>query len=148
MRRRLAVPASVLALCGAAAALPAAAGAAGNPYTPTQVCGAGYGVVDQHALTTDAGITLGTTYLLYNGAKGKNCAVTLKARQLGVATNTGVSVKRQGAEAPWVTDVSSYRYYAGPVYVKAPGKCVQWGGNMSFPNGRSAVFVAPLGHCG
>ena len=139
------VAAAVLGLLAATA--PSGAAAADNPYSAEQICGAGYRVIGGHQVWSADGTTLGIARLLYSPATGKNCAVLLKSRQLGTPTYTAVSLKKQGAKAPWVVDFGDYRYYAGPVYVTAAGTCVRFGASMSFPNGRKANYISPFQHC-
>ncbi len=44
-------------------------------------------------------------------------------------------------------DSGNFKYYAGPVKVKAPGKCVRWGGGISVGT-FSAGFDTAFEHCG
>ncbi len=107
----------------------------GNPYTPVEVCGSGYSVIDR------AGLTGGTVYLLYNSGNGYNCVVTLKSTNLGRATAVSAFLEPQGASR--TTDSGSYGYYAGPVRRSAPGTCVRWGGSVG-----SSSYTSPFEHCG
>lgn len=111
-------------------------GGSANPYTPQEVCGSGYNVVDSAALGGS-----GTAYLLYNSANGNNCVVTLKATSLGTATATTAYLEVQGSTRK--TDSGNFSYYAGPVYANAPGKCVKWGGKAG-----SSAYDSPFEHCG
>ncbi|GAA1266603.1 peptidase M23 [Planotetraspora silvatica] len=106
-----------------------------NPYTPEEVCGGGYTVIDSAALTG------GRTYLLYNSGNGYNCVVTLKTTNLGSASAMSAFLEPQGASR--TTDSGSYGYYAGPVRRAASGQCVKWGGS----NGSSS-YTSPFEHCG
>jgi len=142
-----------LSVVGCAVALvaiahPATASAKRNPYTAEQVCGAGFYKIDRHRLYSGSSHTtlLAATFLLYNGATGQNCAVTMKRRFIGRPTTTGVSLKVKGKKRPWVVDQDAYKYYAGPVYRKAPGRCVRWGATVSTPYGDD-TFISPFGHC-
>lgn len=140
-----------LTLCAVAfvaIALPATASAKGNPYTAEQVCGAGFYKIDRHKLYSGSRYTtlLATTFLLYNASSGRNCAVTMKRHYIGTPTTTSVSLKVKGKKRPWVVDFGSYKYYAGPVYRKAPGRCVRWGATVSTPMGEDS-FISPFGHC-
>ncbi|MBX6766643.1 MAG: hypothetical protein IRY90_05760, partial [Actinomadura rubrobrunea] len=106
-----------------------------NKYTPQQVCnsgphGGGYYV--QRSLAVPGG----TAYLLYNSS-GYNCAVMLKTRNVGTRSPASVWIQRKGGRQ--VTDSGSYAWYAGPVYVSAPGVCVRFG---------SGSTAAPYGNCG
>ncbi|MEV7192788.1 spore-associated protein A [Streptomyces sp. NPDC093510] len=100
---------------GAAAAAPAAAAA----YN--KVCGSGYKVVNQ----IDIG-QVGTSYLTYNSATGKNCAVTIRSTP-GPAVHMYAWVQRDDTR-DYADDDGYYRSYAGPVYLDARGHCVSWGG--------------------
>src|SRR5919106_3647368 len=137
-----------LILCAAALiviAHPATASAQRNPYTAEQVCGAGFYEIDKHRLYSGSRHTtrLATTFLLYNGATGQNCAVTMKRRFIGRPTTTGVSLKVKGKRLPWVVDQGAFKYYAGPVYRTAPGRCVRFGGTVSTPMGDD-TYVSPF----
>ena len=140
-------------LIGCAVALvaiahPATASAKRNPYTAEQVCGAGFSKIDKHKLYSGSRHTthLATTFLLYNGATGRNCAVTMKRRFIGKPTTTGVSLKVKGKRRPWVVDQDAYKYYAGPVYRAAAERCVRWGATVSTPIGDD-TYISPFGHC-
>ena len=111
-------------------------GGASNPYTPTEVCGSGFAVVDQAAVGT-----AGRAYLLYNSGNGNNCVVTLKSTNLGTPSAVSAFLEPQGSSR--TTDSGSYSYYAGPVKRSAPGTCVKWGGTVG-----SASYTSPFEHCG
>jgi hypothetical protein len=138
----------VCAVALIAIAQPASASAKRNPYTAEQVCGAGFYKIDRHRLYSGSRHTthLAITFLLYNGATGQNCAVTMKRRFIGRPTTTGVSLKVRGKRRPWVVDQGAFKYYAGPVYRTAPGRCVRWGATVSTPYGDD-TYVSPFGHC-
>jgi hypothetical protein len=131
-----------------AIALPATASAKRNPYTAEQVCGAGFYKIDRHKLYSGSRYTthVATTFLLYNAASGRNCAVTMKRRFIGTPTTTVVSLKVKGKKRPWVFDQGQYKYYAGPVYRSAAGRCVRWGATVSTPYGDD-TYISPFGHC-
>lgn len=147
--RRLALSAAAVAACAtslAATAGPAAAAPKKNPYTPGQVCGGSYGVIGQHALNASDGTTLGTAYLLYSGATKKNCAVVMKRTRIGQKTYASVDLQKKGGRL--AKNGGLFKYYAGPVYVKAPKTCVKWSGLMIDPRGASGGFNSPFEHCG
>jgi len=134
----------------ATAAAPAAAES--NPYTPKEVCGSGYEIIDRER-HRDNGIHLGTTFLMWNGATGDNCVVTLKYHEVGelggVMDRMGAEIRKRGG--PWRSDDGEYRYYAGPRHVHAPSTCVQWGGwlfRVSVSEPYHASFRSGWGHCG
>ncbi|MER6948316.1 M23 family metallopeptidase [Nonomuraea sp. NPDC000554] len=107
----------------------------GNPYTPEEVCGSGFAVIDS------AGLTGGRTYLLYNSGNGDNCVVTLKTTNLGSPSSTSAFLEPQGESR--TTDSGSYDYYAGPVKRNAASQCVRWGGSVG-----SSSYTSPFEHCG
>jgi hypothetical protein len=108
----------------------------GNPYSPTEVCGSGYSVIDSAGLSG-----AGTVYLLYNGSNQNNCVVTLKATSLGTASPTTAFLEVQGRTR--VTDSGNFTYYAGPVRQAAEATCVKWGGSVG-----SNSHTSPFEHCG
>ncbi|MGW2095036.1 M23 family metallopeptidase [Promicromonospora sukumoe] len=111
-------------------------GGSSNPYTPAEVCGSGFAVIDQAALGS-----VGRTYLLYNSGNGNNCVVTLKSTNLGTPSAVSAFLEPQGASR--TTDSGSFGYYAGPVKRSAPGICVKWGGSVG-----STSYTSPFEHCG
>jgi hypothetical protein len=111
-------------------------GGTSNPYTPAEVCGSGFAVIDEAALGT-----VGRTYLLYNSGTGANCVVTLKSTNLGTPSAVSAFLEPEGASR--TTDSGSYAYYAGPVKRSAPGTCVKWGGSVG-----STTYTSPFEHCG
>jgi serine/threonine-protein kinase len=113
----------------------------GNPYTPGQVCGSGYKVIDSASLTGPGGTLQGKVYLLYNAGNGNNCTVALKSTSVGTATAVSAYLEVQGGAR--TTDSGSYSYYAGPVRAKAVGVCVKWGGSAG-----GAGYNSPFEHCG
>jgi hypothetical protein len=106
----------------------------GNPYTPAEVCGSGYSVIDS------ADVTGGRVSLLYNAGNSNNCVVTLKSTNLGAATAVSAFLEPQGGTR--TTDQGNYDYFAGPVRKSAPGVCVKWGGSVG-----SSSYTSPFEHC-
>lgn len=92
--------------------------AAAAPYSG--VCGDGYGVVNE------ADIAGGTIYLTYNNSNGRNCVVVMRSSP-GAAMNMD-AVLKTSAGTSWQTDPGNWTTYAGPVYLEAAGRCVDWGG--------------------
>ena len=87
-------------------------------------CGSGYGVVNRFDLPTNRG----TVFLTYNSGNGNNCVVTVRTNP-GAATLMEAALKRSSSST-WNVDSGNYTTYAGPVYVSAPGQCVDWGGTI------------------
>jgi hypothetical protein len=143
--RRLSLSLTLTVMGAALAAFAVPASAATNPYSPQGVCGSGYSVVKQKRLTafSNPKVHMATAYLLYSAATGNNCAVTIKRRAIGKPTYTKTILKKRGTGNPYdgITDRGWFRYYAGPVYVNAPGRCVRYGAVVSQPKGsRNLVF--------
>lgn len=107
----------------------------GNPYTPTEVCGSGYSVIDSH------GLTGGTVYLLYSAGNKNNCVTTIKSTSIGTPSAVSAHLQVQGASQ--VSDSGSFAYYAGPVSRAAGSTCVKWGGSVG-----SSSYTSPYEHCG
>jgi hypothetical protein len=108
--------------------------ASSNPYTPTQVCGSGFGVVDSHSLGG------AQVYLLYNSTTQQNCVTTIVNTPTGaVPLNATLSVQG-GASAK---NPGSFTYYAGPVTLSAPHACVMWGGSY-----QGTSWTSAWSHCG
>ncbi|MEW1913085.1 CHAP domain-containing protein [Kitasatospora sp. NPDC085895] len=105
-----------------------------NPYTPTQVCGPGFGVIDSHAFGG------ATAYLLYEASSGRNCVVTLADRPSGAVPMDATLTVQGGAGA---ANPGSFTYYAGPVTLDAAGTCVDWGGSY-----RGTTWTSGWSHCG
>ncbi|MEV8095938.1 spore-associated protein A [Kitasatospora sp. NPDC085879] len=130
--KRTATRAGVMAAVAAAAVtvMPTAAHAA----TYNGACGSGYGVIDSGAVTG------GTVFLTYNRSTGKNCVVTVR-NTAGGAKYMAARVSK--ANDPWNSDEGQYTTYAGPVYVSAPGTCIDWGGEID-----GSTYYRYGVHCG
>ncbi|MCW2878123.1 MAG: Membrane protein related to metalloendopeptidase-like protein [Sphaerisporangium sp.] len=107
-----------------------------NPYSPEEVCGSGYGVIDSAALGS-----AGKVYLLYNTSNGYNCVTTIKSASVGSATATSAYLEVQGKSR--ITDSGNFAYYAGPVRATATNTCVKWGGKAG-----ASTYDSPFEHCG
>jgi hypothetical protein len=132
------------ALAATSLLVPATAPAAANPYAAQQICGSTYAMAQEIALRSNNGaVVMGNLKLMYSLQTGKSCGVLLKARQIGRATFTSVSVARKARTPRWIEDGGYFRYYAGPVYANGTPACVRIGGFMSVPDGREGLFVEP-----
>jgi hypothetical protein len=126
VRKAAAAAATVVtALIGAITTVsPAAAATYGSE------CGTGYSVVNSAPIGTK-----GTVFLTYSSATGKNCVVA-KRNTVGSAVliEAGLSISPAGTH--WdVYDGGYYTSYAGPIYLYASGKCVDWMGRISGTEG-------------
>ncbi|MEV0380002.1 M23 family metallopeptidase [Nonomuraea sp. NPDC050643] len=113
---------------------PDGGGGSGNPYTATQVCGAGFKEIDSAPLGSQ-----GRVALLYSTSSGQNCVVTLRKNASGKAAMRAYLEVKGKARA---TGDGSFQYYAGPVKAKALRTCVKWGGAIG-----SAAYDSPFEHC-
>jgi hypothetical protein len=160
---RLVLPLLILLGLAATAVAPAPAGAKPNPYTAAGVCGPGFSPIDRHPLIDPNNAKLlAEVVLTYNGATGQNCVVTLKRYRVGVARKYDDWLMAEVYTRPLTvpsnlsTDKGDFRFFAGPVYVTARSKCVQWGGqaDLIFPANHSprgtyhSAFRSGWTHCG
>lgn len=100
-------------------------------YSIADVCGAGFRYLDAHELSA------GTVYLLWNGTS--NCVTTIKHSSIG--TPSAVRAYLDPAGSANEADSGSYRYFAGPVTLRAPG-CIRWGGTAG------TSYASGSEHCG
>ncbi|GHH94139.1 spore-associated protein [Streptomyces capillispiralis] len=121
-RSALSVSALAALSVGAVTALAAPASAAPNT-TPQKVCGSGYKTVNSASVAS-----LGTVYLTYNSANGRNCVATIRNNP-GTALDMSAWVYVPDTEEA-DQDGGMYTSYAGPTYVYGKGHCVDWGGSI------------------
>ncbi|MFG2137754.1 spore-associated protein A [Streptomyces sp. NPDC048650] len=126
MKRSRAIAASAaLAVAGIATmATATTASAATTAASYNGACGSGYSVVNSVPVTGK-----GTVYLTYSAKTGKNCVVTVRnttGKPVYMYTYLAAS---DGSSDP-VFDSGLYTSYAGPVYLPAKGRCVDWGGTI------------------
>ncbi len=131
---RTAAVAAVAVTAGGVMFTSAGTAAAATPAAPyNKACGTGYKVVNQINIGR-----AGTSYLTYNSATGKNCAVTVR-RTSGAAVHMYAWVQRDDTR-DYADDDGYYRKYAGPVFLAAKGACVSWGGVIATESaGRSGT---------
>ncbi|MFF4409280.1 spore-associated protein A [Streptomyces sp. NPDC001262] len=104
---------------GTAVAAPAPAA------TYNQECGTGYKQVNQIPIPDR-----GTVILTYNAATGRNCVVTKRNSSTGSRLWVGSWLQRDNDLKSKQEQYGFYTSYAGPVYLDARGKCVDWGGEI------------------
>ncbi|TDB82732.1 MULTISPECIES: spore-associated protein A [unclassified Micromonospora] len=93
-------------------------------------CGSGYGVVNSAAIGSK-----GTVFLTYSASTGRNCVIA-KRNSAGSAVliEAGLAVSPVGTH--WTAfDGGHYTSYAGPIYLSAADKCVDWMGRISGTEG-------------
>ena len=119
-----------LAATGALVASPAHAAAYND------ACGSGYDGISRLELGD-----VGTAFLTHNDSSGYKCAVTVRDTP-GDPVEMVAQIKRTSDDPrDAVQDAGMYTTYAGPVYVHAPGVCVDWhgfiDGENNFENGKN-----------
>ncbi len=151
MRRRVYSVGITLGLLGATA-LAGAAPAVAAASTPEAACGAGYSRLSSAGLgwSSQNQTYSARVYLLYSSSTGNNCVVTM--RSPGWYGN-GTELLEAGVQAQggsWKKDRGNYKYYAGPVYVKAVNTCVRFTGGAQYVD--NGVFwdgyTSSYGWCG
>ncbi|WP_367129288.1 hypothetical protein [Saccharothrix sp. HUAS TT1] len=82
-----------------------------NPYTPEEVCGTGYRVIDSRPATWN-GKAYGGVYLMYKSG-GYNCVATIKWTAIGTPTDTMAGLYRDSENSSLnLIDQGDYKYYA------------------------------------
>ncbi|KAA6216665.1 serine/threonine protein kinase [Streptomyces filamentosus] len=126
MRRSMARGLAALAIAfGTVPAGSGTANAAISDGAAVSACGSSYYV--QRKATIGWGQDV-TVFLLYSASTKLNCVVTMKHPDMGwvYGAATALSAGIQAEGGSWKTDPGDYKYYAGPVYLSAPGKCVRF----------------------
>ncbi len=127
-------------LAAAAAAVVALPGAADAASYGSE-CGAGYSVIDQMTVPN-----YGTVYLTYNSSNGYNCVVTDRddpGTKLLMMAEIDLTSDVNSGGGNGQEDEGDYSTFAGPVYMYAPGECIDWGGSID-----SVVEYQHDSHCG
>ncbi|GAA3689144.1 hypothetical protein GCM10022224_063270 [Nonomuraea antimicrobica] len=116
-------------LAGAALAASTTLMVSAAPASAVGPCGSGYTRVDVYPIPK-TGSRTGTLEVYYNSSAGKNCALAYGYGSYnGTTTWKGVSISR-GNDTGYDVDADYYQYYAGPVYVSAPGQCIDVSGTV------------------
>ncbi|MFF1284066.1 spore-associated protein A [Streptomyces sp. NPDC058299] len=118
---------SAVAVAGTAtaallAAAPGASAVAQAAYNGA--CGSGYSVVNSAPVGNK-----GTAYLTYSSSTGKNCLVMIRNLS-GDPVPMELYLNASGDEIHDNYDSGTYRSYAGPLYLSAKGRCVDWYGRL------------------
>ncbi|MEV4833917.1 hypothetical protein AB0K05_05305 [Nonomuraea sp. NPDC049486] len=113
--------ATLLAGTALAATTTLVAGAA--PAGAAGPCGSSYSRVGVYAVSKN-GTRTGTLEVYYSSSTGKNCALTYGYGQYDGTTSWKHVTISRGDGSGADTDAGNYKYYAGPVYVSAPGQCI------------------------
>jgi hypothetical protein len=113
---------------------PPAAGPTPDPWTPQNVCGSSFGLLETHS------VGAATIYLMYDNGSGQNCVTTMVASSTGKTYLSSTLSVQNGSSH---SDSGQWYFYAGPVKAYAPKKCVRWGGAYG-----SASWTSGWSHCG
>lgn len=124
MRAKTLLAAAAGAACVASLVVASPAEAAGNPYTPGEVCGSGYRTVSGGYY----GLSGADMYVMYNSGSGRNCVAVIKRSNIGKATLVGAGFKLSGSTS-WRAGVNyelaNFKYYAeSPTKYYAKGHCI------------------------
>ncbi|MGP3918045.1 hypothetical protein [Nonomuraea sp. 10N515B] len=116
-------------LAGAALAASTTLVAGATPASAAGPCGSSYSRVGVYAIP-QSGTRTGTLEVYYSSSTGKNCALAYGyGSTYGATTWKGVSISRADGSG-YDPDADYYQYYAGPVYVSAPGQCIDVTGTV------------------
>lgn len=111
-------------LAGAAVAATTTLVAGAAPAGAAGPCGSSYTRVGVYAVSRGDGTRTGTLEVYYSSTTKKNCALTYG---YGAYANTvswkSVTISR-GDGSGKDPNAGDFKYYAGPVYVSAPGQCI------------------------
>lgn len=117
-RRSLSVGASLAAIMGGGLMMAPEAMAAQYGCPGIQV-GHGESVVERNE-----GYTMSTIPVFYDAATGYNCVVNRRTILGGSGTKARITVSIWPDGGSAVTDAGNFATQAGPVKIKAPGKCI------------------------
>ncbi|MFI6457314.1 hypothetical protein ACIBF6_37880 [Streptosporangium amethystogenes] len=105
--------------------------AGATPASAAGPCGGGYSRVGVYAIPA-SGARTGTLEVYYNSSSGKNCALTYGyGSYAGRVNRKQVGISLAGKSAWAGVDNGMFKYYAGPVYVSARGKCISLRGQVA-----------------
>jgi len=80
------------------------------------------------------GARTGTLEVYWNGSTKRNTVIARAyGPTVGVPMYRLAKIRLMMPDGPWIVDAGTYSYYAGPVSVYAPGRCI--GGVGSFGSG-------------
>ncbi|MFD8891092.1 hypothetical protein [Streptomyces sp. NPDC059566] len=117
-RRSLSVGASLAAIMGATLVMAPQASAAQYGCPGIQV-GNGEQVVERNS-----GYAMSTIPVFYDAATGTNCVVNRRTMLGGSGTKAWITVSVWADGGSPITDAGNFATQAGPVKIKAPGKCI------------------------
>ncbi|XVU21559.1 protein kinase domain-containing protein [Actinoplanes sp. CA-054009] len=111
-----------------------------NPYTPKQLCGSNYSILETATLKGGAG-TVGRVYLMISDDKQQTCVVTLRSSDLNEKADASAFLEVEGQDRQ--TQDGEVDYYAGPVKAAPAKACIKFGGSID-----DFDYASDFGHCG
>ncbi|GAA2871690.1 serine/threonine protein kinase [Nonomuraea rubra] len=112
-------------LAGAALVSTTTLVAGATPAGAAGPCGSSYSRVGVYNIGIEKyGYRTGILEVYYSSSTGKNCALTYGDGPYANTTSWKGVVLSRGDGSGRVSDAGDYKYYAGPVYVSAPGQCI------------------------
>ncbi|MEO3869764.1 hypothetical protein ABGB18_13130 [Nonomuraea sp. B12E4] len=113
------------------------------PASAAGPCGSGYTRIGVYNIPA-TGTKKGTLEVYYNSGSGKNCALAYgSGANYGTTTYKAVGIALPTSDGWADYEADDFKYYAGPVYVTAKGKCIDLVGAVG-----TAVRYATNVHCG
>ncbi|GAA4928540.1 hypothetical protein HD597_004438 [Nonomuraea thailandensis] len=112
-------------LFGATLAATTTLAATATPASAAGPCGSSYSRVGVYSIGVEKyGYRTGILEVYYSSSTGKNCALTYGDGPYANTTSWKGVVISRGDGSGKDADADNYKYYAGPVYVSAPGQCI------------------------
>lgn len=120
--------ATLLAGTALAASTTLVVGAA--PASAAGPCGSSYSRVGVYPISRGDGTRTGTLEVYYSSSARKNCALTYGYGPYANTTSWKRVTISRGDGSGEDTNAGQFKYYAGPVYVSAPGQCIDVAGTV------------------
>ncbi|GAA1708756.1 hypothetical protein [Nonomuraea bangladeshensis] len=117
-------------LTGAALAASTTMVAGAAPAAAAGPCGSSYTRVGVYPIKRGDGTRTGTLEVHYSSSAGKNCALTYGYGAYANTPSWKSVVISRGDGSGEDSNSGTFTYYAGPVYVSAPGQCIDVQGTV------------------
>lgn len=104
-------------------------------------CGSSYALKQTYPIMKGSERT-GTLELYWSNTTKKNCAINRCSGNCYEELYRSVTMRKKG-QTTWPsasTDAGLFHKYAGPVYLYAPGSCIDAYGGVAFPTGSGYVY--------
>ncbi|MFC4008580.1 hypothetical protein ACFOY2_15220 [Nonomuraea purpurea] len=110
-------------LAGAALATSTTLVVGAAPASAAGPCGSSYSRIGAYRIPED-GTRTGTLEVYYSSSTGRNCALTYGYGAYANTTSWKAVRISKGDGSGGQKNGGQFTYYAGPVYVSAPGQCI------------------------